>query len=132
MSGIDIAGLILGSFPIIWNCLDYYQEGFEPLEDWWNFRTHFVACVDDVSHQMMRYNENMVRLLGPIVADRESLNKLVRDASDPRWIDGTVTRLLEHRLASERERFLRIIQRMENEIKELKKLLGIKAGDVCI
>lgn len=132
MSGIEVAGLVLGSFPIILNCLDYYREGFEPLEEWWNFRTHFVAFIDDIRHQMMKYNENMIRLLDPIVANSDSLTTLVRDAEDPRWFDGSLTRLLEQRLASEHGRFLRIIRRMEEEIRELKRLLGIKDGNVCV
>ena len=49
----------------------------------------------------MRYQDDMVRLLDSVVAERDSLTKLVRDASDPRWIDGSLTNLLEQRLASE-------------------------------
>lgn len=130
MSGVEIAGLVLGSFPIMLNCLDYYRQGFEPLEEWWNFREHFVAFVDDIRHQMMRYNENMVRLLDPIVVKSDSLAALVRNANDPRWTDGSLTHPLEQRLASEHGRFLRIIQRMEEEIRDLKKLLGIRDGNV--
>ena len=130
MSGIEIAGLVLGSFPVILNCLEYYREGFEPLEDWWNFRTHFIAFTDDIRHQMMRYHENLIRLLDPIIADDAMLHDLVRQAKDPRWTDGSLTQDLEHRLGSEHGRFLRIIQRMEEEIKDLKKLVGIKDGDL--
>ena len=130
MSGIEIAGLVLGSFPIILNCLDYYREGFEPLEEWWSFRTHFIAFVDDINHQMMRYNGNMTRLLDPVIVDNDSLTSLVQNAKDPRWTDGSLTDLLEQRLPSQSERFLRIIQRMEGEISSLKKLLGIKDGEV--
>ena len=132
MSGIEIAGLVLGSFPIILNCLDYYREGFEPLEEWWSFRTHFIAFVDDINHQMMRYNGNMTRLLDPVIVDNDSLTSLVQNAKDPRWTDGSLTLLLEQRLTSELARFFRIIQRMEEEIGSLKKLLGIKDGEVYL
>ena len=130
MSGIEIAGLVLGSFPILLNCLDYYREGFEPLEEWWNFRTHFIVFVDDIRHQMMKYNENMIRLLDPIVPDNSSLTVLVRNPKDPRWTDGSLAGLLEQRLASEHGRFLRIVQRMEGVVGELKKLLRIEEGNV--
>ena len=130
MSGIEIAGLVLGSFPIILNCLDYYRTGFEPLEEWWSFRTHFIAFVDDINHQMMRYNGNMERLLDPVIVDNDSFTSLVQNANDPRWTDGSLTDLLKQRLSSELERFLRIIKRMEEEIGSLKKLLGIKDGKV--
>ncbi|KAI1502965.1 hypothetical protein F5X99DRAFT_407522 [Biscogniauxia marginata] len=130
MSGIEVAGLVLGGFPILLNCLDYYREGFEPLEEWWNFRTQFLAFVDDIRHQMMRYNENMIRLLDPIVTDNESLAKLVEDPTDPRWKDGSLDGPLEQRLFSELDRFLRIIDRMHEVVVGLENLLQIKDGQV--
>src|SRR5437762_85698 len=100
MSGFEIVGVVLGSFPILLTCLEHYREGLEPLEEWWNFRTQFIAFVDDIRHQMMKYNENMILLLDPIITDNETLNALVRDPSDPRWRDGSLDSLLERRLAS--------------------------------
>lgn len=133
MSGIEVVGLVLGAFPIVLNCLDYYREGFEPLEEWWNFRTHFIAFIDDIRHQMMIYHQSIALLLDPIITDPRSLNALVQDATDPRWSNGSLSDLLKQRLvASELERFLRIVQRMEKEIGGLKKLLGIKDGNVRI
>lgn len=132
MSGIEIAGLVLGSFPILLNCLEYYRKGFEPLEEWWNFRTQFIAFVDDIRHQMMKYNENIIRLLDPIVADNDSLSALVRDAKDPRWADGSLIVPLQIRLGSESGRFLRVVKRMEEVVESLKKFLQIKDGDVSL
>ncbi|OCL13570.1 hypothetical protein AOQ84DRAFT_414346 [Glonium stellatum] len=129
MSGIEITGLVLGAFPIILNCLDYYREGCEPLKEWWTFRTQFIEFVDEIRHEMMRYNENMVRLLDPIVTDNDSLTTLVRNVKDPRWTDGSLTTALKERLASEYDRFLRIVERMMEVVEDLKKLLQIKDGD---
>lgn len=130
MSGIEIAGLVLGSFPILLNCLDYYREGFEPLEQWWQFRTSFLAFTDDIRHQMMRYNENMVRLLDPIISDNESLKTLVQNVADPRWQDGSLDGSLRERLAGEHDRFLRIMDRMSDITKDLKRLLKVESGTV--
>lgn len=133
MSGFEVVVVVLGSFPIILNCLDYYREGFEPLEEWWNFRTHFIAFVDDIRHQMMIYHLSITALLDPIISDPASLNALLKDANDERWEKDKLKGMLKQRLvASELERFLRIVQRMETEILKLKKLLGIKDGDVRI
>lgn len=130
MSGIEIAGLVLRSFPILLSCLDHCREGFEPLEEWWNFRTHIIAFVDDIEHQMMKYNENIIRLLDPIISDNDTLTALVRNAQDPRWTDGTLDVLLEQRLASEYGRVVRIVKRMEEAMEDLKKLLRIEEDDV--
>ena len=126
MSGFEVAGVVLGSFPILLNCLDYYRQGFEPLEEWWNFRTHFIAFVDDIRHQMMKYNGSMIRLLDPIIVDNDSLTALAHDPTDSRWIDGSLDALLLERLAGEHQRFLRVVQRLEQLLNDLKKLLRIK------
>ena len=131
MSGIEVAGLVLGGFPILLNCLEYYKRGFEPLEEWWNFRTRFITFVDDIRHQMMRYHENMIRLLDPIIGDNESLTQLVGDATDSRWLDHSLDSLLEQRLSSELDRFLRIVDRMHDVMLDLNKLLQIEGGQVC-
>jgi len=130
MSGIEVAGLVLGAFPILLNCLDYYRKGFAPLGEWWSFRNSFVAFVDDIRHQMMRYNENMVRLLDPIVPDSKSLEALVRDPKDPRWGDRSLDDPLRHRLASEYDRYFRIVGRMHEYMGSLERLLQIEHGKV--
>ncbi|KUI72164.1 hypothetical protein VM1G_07495 [Cytospora mali] len=128
MSGIDVAGLVLGAFPLILSSLDYYRKGLEPLEEWWNFRTHFIAFIDDVRHQMMRYRENMIRLLDPIIADNDSLKAMVEDPMDPRWSNKTLDKELDERLSSELDRFLRIVTRMHELTLDLYKLLQIEDG----
>ena len=130
MSGIEVAGLVLGGFPILLNCLEYYKRGFEPLEEWWNFRTRLITFVDDIRHQMMRYNENMIRLLDPVVADSDSLAKLVEDPNDRRWHDDSLDDLLKQRLASEYDRFFRITQKIHMHLEALERLLKIQDGTV--
>lgn len=130
MPAIEIVGVLLAAFPLVVNCLEHYRKGFEPLEDWWKFRTHFIDFIDDIRHQMMRYRANIMRLLHPIIADNDSFTALVQNAKEPRWTDGSLDALLEIRLASEYARFLKIINRMEEVVESLKKLLQIKDSDV--
>ena len=120
----------MGGFPVLLECLNFYRKSFEPLEEWWNFRTHFIAFVDDIRHQTMRYNENLIRLLDPIVTDNEDLLKLVANPTDPRWKDGSLDGPLEQRLSSELDRFLRIVGRMKCVMDDLNKLLQIENGKV--
>ncbi|MCJ1428158.1 hypothetical protein MMC29_006066 [Sticta canariensis] len=131
MSGVEVAGVVLGAFPILVNCLQYYRKGFEPLEEWWKFRTSFIRFIDDISHEMMKYTTNMERLLHPIIVDNNSFRALMADAKEPRWTDGSLEILLENRLASQYGRFLRIVDEMEEIVESLKKFLQInKDGDV--
>lgn len=129
MSGIELAGLVLGAFPIILNGLEFYRKGFEPLDEWWQFRTHFIAFTDDVRHQMMKYNENMIRLLDPITictdGDKLAALLMIPNQNDPEF---DLEEILKGRLASELDRFLRIVQRMHEIMLALNKLLQIEDG----
>lgn len=129
MSGIEIVGLVLGAFPIILNGLESYRKGFETLEEWWQFRTHFIAFIDDVRHQMMKYNENMIRLLDPIIVctDNDKLANLLM-ISNENHSTFNLGKVLEGRLASELDRFLRIVHRMHELVLALNKLLQIEDG----
>ncbi|KAF2396577.1 hypothetical protein EJ06DRAFT_569315 [Trichodelitschia bisporula] len=130
MSGVEVAGLVLGAFPIILNCLDYYRKSCEPLSEWWRFRTRFIEFADGIRHQEMMYNSNMMEMLHPIIQDNDCLADLVKNPNDARWSDGSLTTHLERHLAGEHERVLRIIQKMHDLVEELKKLLQIKDNKV--
>ena len=130
MSGIEVAGLVFGGFPILLNCLEYYRKGFEPLEEWWDFKTQFVKFVDDIKHQMMLYDQNLKRLLDPIVTDNEEFQSITENPNHPRWKDGSLAGPLETRLSSELGRFLRIVERMNQVMEDLGRLLQVKDGKV--
>ena len=138
MSGIEVAGLVLGAFPILINCLDHYREGFGSLGEWWNFQNSLKEFIDGIERQMMRYHENMVSLLEPIVSDAERMAALARNISDPRWTDGSLNGALRKRLASEHDRYFRVVERMQELVAYLEKLLGIgdfedgKVGQVLL
>jgi hypothetical protein len=82
---------------------------------------------------MMRYNENMIRLLDPIIADGSDLDNLVQDLKlrDPRWHNGSLDEPLKQRLGSESDRFFRILGRMKDVMDDLGRLLQIENGKVC-
>lgn len=43
LTGVETAGLVLASFPLLISALEHYREGFESLKEWWKFRTEFLA-----------------------------------------------------------------------------------------
>ncbi|KAJ0336440.1 hypothetical protein KNSL1_013285 [Colletotrichum chrysophilum] len=79
---------------------------------------------------MMKYHENLIRLLDPIVTDNDSLMELIRNPDDSRWKDGSLEALLENRLSSGLDRFFRTIKRMQDVMMDLNKLLQIQDGKV--
>lgn len=134
MSGIEVVGLVLGAFPILLKCLAYYREGFEPLEEWWQFRSRFLDFSDNISHEMMKYRGNMLRLLESINihADDYNLMALLELPTDQIIPKTDLGKSLETYLGSELDRFLRIIGRMHELMMALFKLLQVENGEACI
>lgn len=57
-----MAGLVLGLFPLIVATLEAYEEGFEPLKDWWRFRSEFVQFIHVMGRQAAIFDENLEEL----------------------------------------------------------------------
>jgi hypothetical protein len=132
MSGLEIVGVVLGSFPILLNVLDYYRQSLQPLHDFVHFRTRLLAFTDKIRHQRMLYRQNMTELLKPTITRVEDRDALIDNANDPRWSDRSLELLLTGRLGGEEDRFIRIAGEMNDSLKALKKLLGIQEGSVRI
>lgn len=45
MSGFEIAGVVLGAFPIVMSGLERYRKAFEPLKSWWKFQRTFEVFI---------------------------------------------------------------------------------------
>lgn len=132
MSGFEIAGLVLGGFPILLNILDYYERSFAPLDEWWNFRRRFVQFVDDVSQQQMLFQQNLALLLDPVIDDNETFTTLLNDPGTTTWQAANLNEVLGERLGLHRTRFLRVLTDMDEVMRKLRKLLGVKDdGSVC-
>ncbi|RPA83858.1 hypothetical protein BJ508DRAFT_51884 [Ascobolus immersus RN42] len=130
MSGLEIAGLVLGGFPLLIEGLNAYRRHFEVLQNWFEFRVKFVEFIDDVNHQMMLYESNLQNLLDPIVSNLKELEELQTDLGHPLWKDGRLLVRLKERLGIQYARFVRIMERMERTIRQLKDLLQITNGGI--
>ena len=131
MSGIEVAGLVLGGFPILLNMLDYYKTCFQPLEEWWKFRREFVAFIDDISQQKMLFEQNLEALLAPIIDTDEEMTRLLQKPTPEAWKQRSLNDALVLRLSVHHERYFRLMERMLETIQKLYKLLGIQSGQVC-
>ncbi|RPA83848.1 hypothetical protein BJ508DRAFT_374762 [Ascobolus immersus RN42] len=127
---MEVAGLVMGAFPLVMKGFQAYCEQFDNLEDYWRFRTSFLAFTDKIRHQMMLYNKNMQELLDPIIPDRNELERLMANPKDPGWSDAGMEVLLKQRLAGEHDRFLRTVDRMEEEMVQLRNLLKIENDEI--
>ena len=87
MSGIEVAGLCLGAFPILVNLIQGYKEGCQPLGNWFRFRKTFFTLIQSIRYQETRWQNNVKILLLPLVEGDEELQQLLTEPGGAAWKD---------------------------------------------
>lgn len=100
MSGVEIAGLVLGAFPIVVQLIEGYKEGCQPLTSWLRFRKTFLGLIQGIRYQETRLDNNVRRLLLPLVEEEEELNELLNNPGGDGWKDPKLEEALRCRLGN--------------------------------
>ncbi|KAG8528974.1 uncharacterized protein KY384_006663 [Bacidia gigantensis] len=128
ITGVETAGLVLAAFPLLISALEHYREGFEPLADWWKFRTEFVAFIHVIDRQSLLFSENLEELLSPIISSEGEMGALLQNPLGPAWRDPRLESNLEDRLPKSYESYRNTIEDMNSCMAKLQEKLGIKDG----
>jgi len=124
MSGIELAGLVLGAFPILIHALESYREGAEVLKDWWQIQRAYKKCKHDLDYHRTIFEGNIERLLLPLVVDDDELKGLMDDPAGKAWEDEELEERLKERLPKSYSLFLDIMDSINKLMESLKKELG--------
>jgi hypothetical protein len=127
MSGIEIAGLVLGVFPVLISALKAYREGAETMTDWWKIARAYKKTQQDLSYHQILFEGNVERFLLPLVVDDDELTVLMADPAGNRWENDELEARLRQRLPKSYDLFLDIICDISKLVESLKKELGVKA-----
>jgi hypothetical protein len=125
MSGIEVAGLVLGAFPILIHALDSYQKGAEVLKDWWKIERTHKRCKQDLKYHRILFEGNIERFLLPLVVDDDELKTLMADPAGAGWEDQELETRLKERLPKSYDVFLDIMSDINELVDQLKKELGV-------
>ena len=130
MSGIEIAGLVLGAFPLLLAALDKYREGAEVLTDWWRIQRAYKRCKQDLEYHRILFEGNIERFLLPLVVDEDELKHLMADPAGKDWEDKTMEERLKERLPKSYYVFLDVISDINGLMEALKVDLGVQNKNV--
>jgi hypothetical protein len=73
MSGIEVAGLVLGAFPIaIWG-LEHYCDVARRMGFWYEIRSNYQRTSNELKFHYLSFERNLEQLLYPLVADEGQL-----------------------------------------------------------
>ncbi|GIZ45823.1 hypothetical protein CKM354_000897400 [Cercospora kikuchii] len=125
MSGIEIAGLVLGAFPLIISSLEHYESTKKYTITWWRIRRAHRRDLGRVKNCEVQYKLHMTELLIPLrlegVISEQEFEDLLADSRGNGWQRSEVQEALHHRLADARDRYLAVLQELDEAITRLAK-----------
>jgi hypothetical protein len=69
VTGVETAGLILGSIPLIISALEHYAEGIETIGKWWRYKRELASLKRILGAEYDRFLNTLEELLAGIVPD---------------------------------------------------------------
>lgn len=131
MSGIEIAGLVLGAFSLLIYALESYREGAELVGDWWRIERAYTKCKQNLKYHQLIFEGNIERFLLPLVVDEDELKQLMIDPAGAAWEDPQLEKKLMERLPKAYDTFLGVMADINSLIESLKKELGVNNQKFC-
>lgn len=152
MSGVEVAGLILGAFPLTISALEHYRETAETLGIFWKVNTRlylfhppsnllvligyyiqirrsYKTWIHGLNICKLAFEQNLEEFLLPLIADEEELQQLIAEPHGPAWKNPELEKRLRQRLPKSYDLYLESIERIQDVMIDLKSELGMdKAG----
>ncbi|RYP03945.1 hypothetical protein DL764_004779 [Monosporascus ibericus] len=130
MSGFEIAGVVLGAFPIAILGLEKYREVAKRFGFWHQIRLEYQKTSNELKFHKLSFVRNLKQLLLPLVVDDADVQKLISDPGGKAWKDDAVAKALEGRLQESHGLYLEIMGEMERVMGELNKELAVDVEGV--
>ena len=132
MTGVETAGLVLASFPILIKTIHAYQKGFEPLRDLWSFRSSALPKIlRRVRTQEIFVQDEVRSLLRYVLDDNDVINRVCEDLTSVEWKSQELDEALRLRLSPIRyDLYLGTITEMHESMSEIAKILGVEDENV--
>ena len=124
MSGIEIAGLILGALPIVISGIEHYAEGVATLGRFRRYQGELRMLINILSTEQMKLKNMCERLLLG-VAPRDGIDAMTGDPFGPLWKNEAVQKKIRARLWDSYDSFERTLEDVHAAIQEMADRLGL-------
>src|ERR1700736_2749168 len=119
VTGVETAGLVLASFPLVISAIQAYRDGLKPLRNWRKYRFLVLELSEAVRSQYIIFENNIERLLDPIVTSSAQMDRLLRNPGPggPDWENPDLAKKLEQRLSKSYNSYMISVMRMSDTLK---------------
>lgn len=130
MSGVEIAGLVLGALPLVIHTLESYSQGVKSVKRFIKYRRELESVHRRLGLEVEMFRNICEELLtGLVPADK--ITDMLDGPTGPAWSDPDIEQLLKKRLQRSHTGFLSTVKDLVAALEEFKTRLKVdEAGEV--
>lgn len=129
MSGIEVAGLVLGALPIVLSALKKYKGSCQPLMDWINFRETLGNLARPITFEIRLFNQNLQLLLLRVVENQDIRQAMCDDPRHLGWKEPQLDARLRDSLGGNYDCVIDQISGMDEQLQRSRKVLDVEQGN---
>lgn len=130
MSGLEIAGVLLGTFPLIISGLEHWRDVARVGGYLWKIRKEYTKCRTDIHYHEIVFKRNLKELLLPIISDVDEVTRLLGDPGGAGWSDKSLQNRMGSRLQEAYNVYMSVVEEMNKAAEELRKELCLDKAAV--
>ena len=127
VTGVETAGLVLASFPLVVNGLTRYVDGVQTIRYWRRFRRELASYARKLENQRVWYLDTLEELFDGIVQSNDELAALVNDPVGPSWKKAGYEKQLRMRLGQSYDHYLDTLADIVATLEDMRDKLGVQA-----
>lgn len=125
MSGLEVAGLVLGAFPVALEILDKYKEVARRFGFWYKIAAEHRNCDSQLKFHRFVYIDNLKMLLLPLAGlDDTHIDELLQDPGGKAWSEARTAEQLEQRLGDSHEIYMQFMNEFQEWLHAIKTKLA--------
>ncbi|CAI6288377.1 unnamed protein product [Periconia digitata] len=127
VTGVEIAGLVLGSIPLIMKSLEFYTQGIATTKRFFRYHEQFQNLIRELSTENAVYINTLNILLVGVVKNKD-MPEFLSDPCGKRWKDDKFDQKLKQRLGASHDPFMRTLGDLVQTIEKFKQMLKLDPG----
>ncbi|KAF2118797.1 hypothetical protein BDV96DRAFT_568475 [Lophiotrema nucula] len=116
MAGLEVAGVVLGSVPLVISALEHYREGVAVMKNMRDYEIVFDDIRTQFGASMGIYLNSCYQLLAPLNLPDKQLNELLEQRKNTAWADSDLQKSIEGRLGRDYNIFLLLMEKLNKRI----------------
>ena len=113
VTGVETAGLVLASIPLILSGLEFYAKGIAVSKRYWKFQQICKDLCNELRTEEVMCRNSLQRLLIGVVQDK-NMEDFLEDPRGEKWKEEKFERKLKDRLGPTYETYIETINRMKD------------------